>query len=196
MKRPLLSPLLPCPTRPVVAVVSSLVSSLAAWGVLCLVVGACSSTPQSSDKVTVTGPIPGDFSASVGGVNPVFELHCGSFDCHGNPSRALRIYGQNGLRLPNEAGIIPGGAATTSDEVSANYRSIIAVEPEQTNAVVRAGETGDPSSQLLVLKKPLQIETHKGGPVLNKGDDPEKCISSWFKGKTDKAACTAGALAP
>jgi hypothetical protein len=158
---------------------------------------ACSSTPQSSDKITVVGPSPGDFSSTIGGVGPVFERHCGSFDCHGNPSRAMRIYSQNGLRIPNEAGILPGGSATTADETAANYRSIIAVEPEQMNAVVKGA---DPYT-LLILKKPLLIETHKGGAVFIKGDDTEKCITSWLKAPAgtspvDKNSCTAAAQLP
>ncbi len=153
---------------------------------------ACSATPSSSAKVTVHGASAADFAATLGGVNPVFERRCGSFDCHGNPSQALRIYSQNGLRLPNEAGILPGGAATTPDEVFANYRSILAVEPEETNAVVLGG---NPYS-LLILKKPLLIETHKGGTVMIKGDDTEKCITSWLSGSVDKNACTAGAQLP
>ena len=62
-------------------------ATAAAWLVL-----ACSSTPQSTDKITVVGPSPGDFSGTIGGVGPVFERHCGSFDCHGNPSRGMRTF--------------------------------------------------------------------------------------------------------
>lgn len=178
-----------------ILVASVLTSASAFFGAAWLLM-ACASSPSSSDKFTVTGPSPGDFSATIGGVGPVFERRCGSFDCHGNPSRAMRIYSQNGLRLPNEAGILPGGAATTPDEVSANYRSIIAVEPEQLTGVVVKGN--DPYS-LLILKKPLAIENHKGGTVMIKGDDTEKCITSWVKPPSagvDKNACAASAQLP
>ena len=163
--------------------------------VLLEVAVACSSSPSTSNKITVIGPSAGDFTATIGGVGPVFERRCGSFDCHGNPSRAMRIYSQNGLRQPNEAGILPGGATTTPSEVTANYYSIIAVEPEEMNAAVSSKDPNAPYT-LLILKKPLNIETHKGGPVMNKGDDPEKCISSWILGTTDKNACTNGAALP
>jgi hypothetical protein len=154
---------------------------------------SCAGSPSTSDRMTLNGPSPGDFEASIGGVEPVFERHCGSFDCHGNPARPLRIYGQNGLRIPNDAGILPGTATTTTDEISANYRSIIAVEPEQMNAVVKNG--ADPES-LLILKKPLLVETHKGGLVLHKDDDSETCIKTWLQDKTDKGACTSAAQLP
>ena len=96
------------------------------------------------------------------------------------------------------AGILPGTAATTPDEVSANYRSIIAVEPEQMNIVVK--ENGDPYS-LLITKKPLNNpavggEVHKGGTVMIKGDDTDKCITGWLKGTVDKNACTSAAQLP
>jgi hypothetical protein len=181
MKRgPLLFSVLPC-------------AMVAAWLAI-----ACSSTPDTTDEITVTGPNPGDFSSTLGGVGPVFERRCGSFDCHGNDSRAMRIYSQNGLRLPNEAGILPGTAATTPDEVSANYRSIIAVEPEQMNSVVKDG--ADVYS-LLITKKPLNNpsvggEFHKGGTLMIKGDDTDKCITGWLTGKVDKNVCTAAAQLP
>ena len=173
----------------------SVLSSAAAAAWLSI---ACSSSPSTSDKITVVGPNPGDFSSTIGGVGPVFERHCGSFDCHGNPSRAMRIYSQNGLRLPNEAGIVPGTAATTPDEVSANYRSIIAVEPEQMNQVVK--NNADVYS-LLITKKPLNNpsvggEVHKGGTVMIKGDDTDKCVTGWLKGTVDKNACVSAAQLP
>ncbi len=66
------------------------------------------------------------------------------------------------------------------------------------NAVTKGA---DPYS-LLLLKKPLFIENHKGGKVLASGDDAEKCITGWLKGKWNDAdhsvqqACAKGALYP
>jgi hypothetical protein len=59
-------------------------------------------------------------------------------------------------------------------------------------AVVKGG---DPY-QLLLLKKPLMIESHKGGPALHAGGDGENCIRSWLEDKTDKAACGNAAKLP
>jgi hypothetical protein len=140
---------------------------------------------------------PGSFRTN--GVSTVFEKHCGSLDCHGSNARNMRIYSQYGLRLSGGDGgtITPGTAATTLDETTANYHSVLTVEPEQTNLVVDS--QADPET-LLILKKPLGIEHHKGGSTLRKGDDAEKCISTWLQESTlnpiDKTACTNAALFP
>ena len=137
---------------------------------------------------------PGSFRAN--GVNLVFEKRCGSLDCHGDVARNLRIYSSRGLRLPNDAGLVPGSGDTTLDEITANYQSIMTLEPEATNAVI---EGGDPY-QLLIVKKPLEIERHKSGPIIRQGDDAERCIVSWLKEDTtapiDKGACDRAAVFP
>lgn len=109
-------------------------------------------------------------------VSPVFEKHCGSLDCHGQIGRNLRIYSSDGLRLPNDAGARPGTGDTTSAERLANYQSILGLEPSTTRIVL---EGGDPQL-LLVLKKPLALEKHKGGQQIHTGDDTDRCIVSWF----------------
>lgn len=180
---------------------------------------ACSDVPKATDRITVSGPSLADFAATAGGVSAVFERSCASIDCHGNESRALRLYSQYGLRLPpgvstvveeetpgaadagsipfdeeEDAGPapIPGSVPTTPEEVLANYQSIVSLEPRIMQAVIKGG---DPY-QLLLLKKPLQVETHKGGPALSKGRDAERCIVSWLKGTVEKAACTASSRLP
>lgn len=114
-----------------------------------------------------------DFEATV---SPVFEKHCGSLDCHGQIGRNLRIYSADGLRLPNDAGLRPGTGDTTSAERLANYQSILGLEPGTTRTVLAGG---DPEL-LLVLKKPLELEKHKGGQQIRRGDDTDQCIVSWF----------------
>jgi hypothetical protein len=124
-------------------------------------------------------------------VSPVFELRCGSLDCHGQPGRPLRIYSGLGLRLPNDAGNLPGVNATTPDEIAENYYSVIGLEPEEMSRVV-AGE--DPPTDLLILAKPLMLESHKGGPAIAPGDTADLCITSWLLGAgLDTASCTAAA---
>ena len=180
---------------------------------------ACSSVPSATDTITVNGPSLADF-AGAGGVSAVFERNCGSLDCHGNDGRAFRLYGQYGLRKPpglvttyepvdggadagappsdddddeSDAGPpLPGKDPTTPEEVLANYQSLISLEPRVMQAVVKGA---DPQ-KLLILKKPLLIEKHKGGPALHKGGDAETCIEGWLKNKVDKASCLAASKLP
>lgn len=133
---------------------------------------------------TIVAPDQNEFTM----VSPVFERRCGTLDCHGQVGRPLRIYSGLGLRLQNDAGNIPGVNATTPDEVAANYRSVIGLEPEEMTRV-EAGE--DPPTQLLILAKPLMLEAHKGGPAIATGDPAEACIESWLLGTVDTASCTA-----
>src|SRR6516225_3603181 len=110
---------------------------------------ACSSAPSADDTITVTGPSLADFGGT-NGVSSVFERNCGTLDCHGSDARAMRIYGQYGLRKPpgltttyepTEAGAdgaaptddnsdqdtdagpnLPGKQPTTPEEQLANYQ--------------------------------------------------------------------------
>ena len=165
---------------------------------LCLL--GCASSPLDSSgnaRVTEIGfaldgggldPDPAQFQQFV---SPVLERRCATLDCHGQVGRPLRLYSANGLRLPNDAGLVPGIGATTSDETLANYRSVIGLEPEEMTRVL-AGI--DPPRALLLLKKPLALEGHKGGAVIAPTNDPvELCIVSWLNGAIDVTNCTAAA---
>lgn len=129
-------------------------------------------------------------------VSMVIEKRCGSLDCHGTNGRNLRIYSMRGLRMPNDAGIVVGNGDTTAAEQIANYQSLLDLEPEETSAVLRGG---DPNT-LLIVKKPLAIESHKGGQVIRRGDDAERCIVSWLREDAttpvDRVACETAAIFP
>lgn len=134
-------------------------------------------------------------------VNSVFERRCGSIDCHGNTARGLRIYSALGLRLPNDAGIAPGVGETTLEEVSANYASVLALQPEKMRDFLsKSPRTPDDAYQLLILSKPLGPtqggERHKGGAALGRGDAAEQCIVTWLIGTTDQAKCSLGSKPP
>jgi hypothetical protein len=156
---------------------------------------ACSG-PQKGEleRKVSTRAAPGSFRTA--GVTTVFERRCGSLDCHGSIARNMRIYSKSGLRLPNEAGLTPGNGETTLDEITANYQSILTLEPELSNAVI---DGADPYT-LQIVKKPLELEKHKGGPAIRKGDDAERCIVSWLKedllNPIDKDACARAAIFP
>ncbi len=146
-------------------------------------------------EVTATRAAPGLFRTD--GVSRVFEKRCGSLDCHGSTARNMRIYSSEGLRLLTpDASLGPGLGDTTLDEITANYQSIMTLEPELSNDVVNGG---DPY-QLLVLKKPLELERHKGGQSIRRGDDAERCIVSWLKrdalNALDVGACQRAAIFP
>jgi hypothetical protein len=131
------------------------------------------------------------------GVGTVFERRCGSLDCHGTVTRNLRIYSSRGLRRPNEAGLLPGQGDTTLEESTDNYNSILLLEPERTNEVLRGEQS--PETVMLVLKKPLGLESHKGGLSIRKGDDAERCIVTWLTlpaMEVDANACARAAVFP
>jgi hypothetical protein len=109
---------------------------------------------------------------------------CGTLDCHGQVGRNLRIYGREGLRLsPMDQ---PGGLPTTPEELDADYRSAVALEPEIMLVVV-AGAA--PPDALTLIRKPRGEEHHKGGTVITVGDDQDNCMTSWLAGNVDTTAC-------
>jgi len=143
--------------------------------------------PDGGDRMTtIIAPDQNDFAM----VSPVLEHRCATLDCHGQVGRPLRIYSGNGLRLPTEdGGNIPGSSPTTQAEVTENYYAVIGLEPEE---MTRVEADEDPPRALLLLKKPLLLESHKGGPAFApQGDPGEQCITSWILGGgVDQAACT------
>jgi hypothetical protein len=158
---------------------------------------ACSSFDQNA-VTEVTGPDFGQFAtnttvdgAAVVGVEAVLERRCGSLDCHGQMGRSLRIFGHYGLRLiAQDASNTPGVQTTTPTELVANYQSVLGVQPELMTAVVQGNA---PPTSLLLLRKPLQLERHKGGPVFVQGDNAYNCIVSWLAGNTVFQACALAA---
>jgi hypothetical protein len=156
---------------------------LAMASALALTVGAISVACSASDgRFVATTPDEASFA-------PVAQMlvhHCGSLDCHGVPQRNLRLYGNEGLRLaPGDRPLHP--ALTTADEVSEDFLSTIALEPELTSAVVAAG--GAHPERLTLVRKARGQEAHKGGTPTLAGDDSDTCLTSWLAGKTDAAAC-------
>jgi hypothetical protein len=160
---------------------------------------ACSSFDQGA-VTEVTGPDFGEFSVNNvdGGasVDAVLEQRCGSLDCHGQMGRALRLFSQQGLRLiSQDAANVPGGSPTTGTELVANYQAVIGLQPELMTEVVQGNA---PPTSLLLLRKPLQLERHKGGPVLVADGNAYNCIVSWLGGPTQFSAhaCELALTAP
>ena len=168
----------------------------AAIALTALALGACASRPnESSAPELVVGEV--DRAGFAADANGVFERRCGSLDCHGQLPRGLRIYGANGLRLPNDAGLVPGGGATTPAEIAANYDSIVGLQPDQMNAfLLKTPRTEDDARHLLVLAKPLALERHKGGTSLSLGEPAEQCIVTWLLGHADHELCAKASRLP
>lgn len=169
----------------------------AALSCLAPVIAAATSSctvPDTGAATEIVAPDYNQFKASgldkngmpVAGVSTVLERRCGSLDCHGQVGRPLRIYGQFGLRFVDDAGNVPGGNGTTETEHQANYQAVIGLQPEIMSLVV-GGQR--PPEALMLLRKPLQLERHKGGPVINAGDAAYTCITTWLGGAMDVNSC-------
>jgi len=183
---------------------------------------ACASPPDPN-RATLVGfvdptggldPDPVQFKDQ--GVSKFLERRCGTLDCHGKPERPLRIYGERGLRLPNDAGLRPTQGGTSNEEVVANYRSVVGLEPELMSRVVAAHAQGTCAlpgeaqevpceRRLLLLSKPLSCNRgasastgcsgdgfgveHKGGSVITLNDTGYQCLVTWLQGGADGKAC-------
>ncbi|CAN5214175.1 hypothetical protein BH09MYX1_BH09MYX1_46350 [soil metagenome] len=157
---------------------------LTAFGI---VVACASSTTNEDGSIRVTTILAPD-QAQFSAVSPMIERRCATLDCHGQAGRPLRLYSGRGLRLPNDAGLGPGVGDTTDEEIAANYRAVIGLEPEQLTRVIEGVKV---PRDLLLLKKPLNLEGHKGGPAFAPTNDPaEVCLATWIKGTVDTTACT------
>ncbi len=206
-------------TLALVCAATAMVSALGAlW--------ACASPPDAS-RATAVGfvdpagnldPDPVQFKQQ--SVSKFLERRCGTLDCHGRSERPLRIYGERGLRLPNDAGNRPTVGGTSDEEVVANYRAVVGLEPELMSRVVAAHGVGtcalegEPPDvlcprRLLLISKPLACNTtssvkcngtspgveHKGGAVIAPNDEGYTCLVSWIEGSANGAACESAANA-
>jgi hypothetical protein len=152
---------------------------------LSFVVGGCEEIPSAQ---IVPCPELEEFKP----VSNVLERRCGTLDCHGEYARPLRIYGQNGLRLATVEELDPGtaqtnetisgGKGTTDDEVELNWRSVCGLEPEKTAQVI-FGQLAP--EELMILRKPLRLERHKGEQLFQQGDNAAVCVSCWLRGFPD-----------
>ena len=158
---------------------------------------ACASSPSPDGvtrKTTILAPSQSQFQQFV---SPVLDRRCATLDCHGEVGRPLRLFSARGLRLPSDAGLTPGIGATTPEESAADYRAVIGLEPETMSRVV-AGIAAP--RELLLLKKPLLLEGHKGGLVIAPTNDAaELCIVSWLVADSlhliDQVSCAKAAAA-
>lgn len=137
---------------------------------------ACASRPDPQQVTVIMEP---DFNDYVQYVDPYLTRRCGTLDCHGQPGRAYRIYSREGYRLDvNDAGLVSGQQPTTPEEQRANFEALVSVEPEEMSRLMyRQGQ--DPN-RLVILRKPLKLERHKGGPAMALDDPGYRCVTAWL----------------
>ncbi len=163
-----------------VAVALSMMAALASTAALVAASASCASTPDNKRVTEILQP---DFQTYADNVDGYLQRRCGTLDCHGQPGRAYRIYGFTGFRLYNDdAGLVSGQQPTTPSEVRANYQAAVALEPEEMTRLI-ATQGADPN-KLLLLRKPLRLERHKGGPSMAEDDIGYNCVVSWLRIRT------------
>lgn len=125
-------------------------------------------------------------------VADALQPSCGTLDCHGQRGRNLRLYGGRGLRLDAHDNSADG--PTTDAEYRASYLSLIGLEPEALDVVVRGG--GVDPERLSFIRKARGSERHKGGTQMLPGDPLDRCVLTWLAGRVDKVSCNRVASAP
>ncbi len=160
---------------------------------------ACAA-PSADDVVVLDRGLRPSFEgfASARGAGVYLARRCGSLDCHGRPGRGVILYSTSGMRAPARPGQpqpVTGGAPLSADEIRANYTSVVSLEPEVMATVVSEG--GRSPERLMLLRKPLGTERHKGGTVFTDETDPGwLCLTTWLTGKVDEDQCEQGARLP
>jgi hypothetical protein len=125
-------------------------------------------------------------------VADAMQARCGTLDCHGQIGRNMRVFGRLGLRLPGEGGD-PMSPLTTDEEYTASYLSVTNLEPETMSKVVKNELS---PVQLAFVRKPRELEKHKGLQLMTKGDPLDRCLVGWLTGTPDPDACTQVILTP
>jgi len=148
-----------------------------------LLLGAGCAGPAGKDVFVLTPPPEETFTP----VARVFEMNCGTLDCHGTPSRNMRIFGFYAARLDPKDRV---GATndTTDAERNATYESVIAIQPEVLSKIF--AEHGAHPERWIVITKGRGSEVHKGGGRLPRGSAGDACITSWLAAAVNQDACT------
>jgi len=157
--------------------------SMASRLCVALAVCGCTADVQNTDgqqNATLARPARLGFEP----VADAMQLHCGTLDCHGQIGRNMRLYGMYGLRQSKQDD--PLNQPTSPAEYDADYLSIVGLEPEPMSKVVQhqaAPET------LSMIRKPLGIESHKGGKLMVQADPLDRCMVGWLVGAMDAQSC-------
>jgi len=149
-----------------------------------LTLGGCGPDLRSENSAIgdLQFPTRDDFPA----VSDAMQLKCGTLDCHGQTGRNLRLFGHYGLRLADGGNPIDP-FESTEEEYEASYLSVIGLEPEAMTKVVRKQLA---PIDLQFVRKPRNIESHKGHQLMSKGDPLDRCLVGWLTAAFDADACT------
>ena len=141
-------------------------------------ISACAAPPDTERLTEVIVP---DFDTYVQHVDAYLTRRCGTLDCHGQPGRAYRIYSREGFRLVQlqDGSLVSGQQPTQPEEQRANFQAFVSVEPEEMTRLM--ARQGDNPNELLVLRKPLKLERHKGGPAMAEDDPGYRCVVAWLQ---------------
>lgn len=152
---------------------------------------SCSIPTQEGE----VGTLPDEKSFVDNKVSDFMERRCAGLDCHGHEGRPLRLYSDWGLRQVAKSDGQRQTSGTTKNEKIANYRSVVALEPEDLSRCFES--EGEEFTTLQLLKKPLDQGNegvrHKGGPIFTKDDPGWECLFGWASGKPKASACTEAA---
>lgn len=151
-----------------------------AVGALAVAISSCASAP---DNERVTDVLLPDYATYKEFVDPFLQRRCGTLDCHGQSGRAYRLTGYAGLRRSDidagvEGGLVSGVHPTQELEIQANFQSAVGLEPEQMSRVI--ARQGQGVRDLLLLRKPLRLERHKGGAAMSEDDEGYRCVEAWL----------------
>lgn len=112
---------------------------------------------------------------------------CGTLDCHGQASRNLRLFGERGLRLENTLREKGTESSTSTEEYDATYLSLVGLEPELLHVVIR--DRGERPERLSLIRKARNTEVHKGGALMKRGDNLDRCMLTWITGRIRADIC-------
>lgn len=164
------------------------VALLAGGGAMLTGATSCAKSPDRSRATFLLLP---DFNTYKTQVDPYLQRRCGTLDCHGQPGRPYRLYGFSGFRdYTDEAGLVSGQQPTTDSEITFNFQATIGIEPEEMSRVV--ARQGARPETLIFLRKPMLIERHKGGKLIQRDDDGYRCLTGWLRIRTVRAPTGAG----
>lgn len=164
-------------------------SVIRSWALAPLLLLPVACLGPSADATTAMPP-PADVQAFTP-LDTALAPSCASLDCHGQPGRNLRLYGAQGLRLaPTD---VSGVGSTTQEEILANFRSFVGLEPDLTSQVLKGG--GREPERLTIVRKARGTEQHVGGTVWAEGSDGDLCLTGWLASTPNLEACDRALIA-